>query len=129
MTLHLCDVYFSLFSFCFLLGPCILPAIFVFIFGMYRHLILYIWYSWFMDCICGLCLWIVYGLCLWLCIWIVFMAMCLNCMVMCTDMCLWIVWVYVWTSGLDPSQGPVQQMSSLLLHEAHFRQMLELTPS
>ena len=75
------------------------PAIFVFTFGMHRHLIvymvfmvyihgLYLWFV-FVDCVCGL-----YGY-----------GLCLDCM----GMCLWIVWVYVWISGLDLVQVPVQQ--------------------
>ena len=74
-------------SFLFFLGLVFYPAIFIFTFGMYRQLIVYIWYSWFisMDCACGLCLWLcvdcVYGyvfeLCLWLCV--------LDCMGICMD--------------------------------------------
>ena len=78
-----------------------------------------------MDCIYGLCMGCVYGLCMGMdCIWIVWTYV--DCTDICMDMCYWlyvwicvcglcswIVWVYVLTSGLDPSQGPVQRTSGL----------------
>ena len=145
MTLLLYDVFPAFF--CLLLGPCISAGHFVFTWIVQTLIIVHMAL-------------VVYGQCLWLCIYgyvygCVFMAMGM-------DVCLWLcvygfVWTYfwmygcvfmamglwlcVWVSGLDPSRGPIHQISGLtspwspfpsslglILPRGPLPQFLDLTP-
>jgi hypothetical protein len=110
-------MYIFFLLFCFLLGPCILAGyLCIHIRDVQTLDFVYMVFMVYGLYLC-LCLWVVYGLCLWIAymasVWIVFEYTYESCLGICMDMCLWIVWVYVWTSGLDPSQGSVQQTSGL----------------
>jgi hypothetical protein len=110
-----------IFSFFFFLGPCIPAGRFVFTWIVQTLIIVYMTL-------------VVYGQCLWLCIYgyvygCVFMAMCVD-VLLDVWMCFWLC---VWILGLDPPRGPVHQYRGLpllgarfhyhwdsLFHEAHF---------